>query len=121
MTLIGFHKLVLRLKPVLKFTAVRDGSSSRFTPSDVELPTIGPDRLFIQAYHSSFLDLVEVVMQRENLVWYRLDGSTEIKKRHQAIAQFKEPSREAKVFLLSLKAGGVGLNVSMTSAYTKQS
>ena len=51
-------------------------------------------------------------MERENLAWYRLDGSTEIKKRHQVISEFNEPSRKPKVFMLSLKAGGVGLNVS---------
>lgn len=68
-------------------------------------------RAIIFSQFTSFLDLIEVVVQRENLVWYRLDGSTDLKRRHQAISEFKEPSREPKVFLLSLKAGGVGLNV----------
>ena len=50
-------------------------------------------------------------MERENLAWYRLDGSTAVRKRHTAIEEFNAPSREPKVFLISLKAGGVGLNV----------
>ncbi|KAI5124124.1 hypothetical protein M0805_000937 [Coniferiporia weirii] len=68
-------------------------------------------RAIVFSQFTSFLDLIEVVLQRENLVWYRLDGSTEIKKRHHAIAEFNTPSRKPKVFMLSLKAGGVGLNL----------
>ncbi|THH10977.1 hypothetical protein EW145_g955 [Phellinidium pouzarii] len=60
---------------------------------------------------TSFLDLIEVVMQRENLVWYRLDGSMDIRKRHHTIMEFNAPSRKPKIFMLSLKAGGVGLNL----------
>lgn len=68
-------------------------------------------RAIVFSQFTSFLDLIEVVMLRERLQWYRLDGSTDLKRRHQAITEFREPSREPKVFLLSLKAGGVGLNV----------
>ncbi|KAL5535720.1 RAD5 [Sanghuangporus sanghuang] len=71
-------------------------------------------RAIIFSQFTSFLDLIEIVMDRENLAWYRLDGSTEIKKRHQIITEFNNPSRAPKVFMLSLKAGGVGLN--LTSA-----
>ncbi|KAL5534034.1 hypothetical protein ACEPAG_494 [Sanghuangporus baumii] len=71
-------------------------------------------RAIIFSQFTSFLDLIEVVLDRENLAWYRLDGSTEIKKRHQIIAEFNTASRAPKVFMLSLKAGGVGLN--LTSA-----
>lgn len=60
---------------------------------------------------TSFLDLIQVVLQRENLAWLRLDGSMDLKKRQQAIADFNSPSRKPKAFMLSLKAGGVGLNV----------
>ncbi|KAH8119981.1 SNF2 family N-terminal domain-containing protein [Phellopilus nigrolimitatus] len=71
-------------------------------------------RVVIFSQFTSFLSLIEVVLQREKLAWYRLDGSTEIKKRQQVIAEFNAPSRKPKVFMLSLKAGGVGLN--LTSA-----
>ena len=36
----------------------------------------------------------------------------DVKKRNEAIAGFKASSRDAKVLIISLKAGGVGLNVS---------
>lgn len=58
------------------------------------------------------MDLIQVVLEREGLSWYRFDGTMDIKKRQSAVAGFKETSREPKVLIISLKAGGVGLNVS---------
>lgn len=60
---------------------------------------------------TSFLDLIEVVLQRERLDFYRFDGSMDIKKRNEAVSEFKANSRRPKVLIVSLKAGGVGLNV----------
>jgi DNA repair protein RAD5 len=60
---------------------------------------------------TSFLDLIEVVLQREGLDWYRFDGSMDIKKRNEAASEFRSASRKPKVLIVSLKAGGVGLNV----------
>ena len=52
-------------------------------------------------------------MEREDLEWHRFDGTMDIKKRNAAVTGFKVPSREPKVLIVSLKAGGVGLNVSL--------
>ena len=41
----------------------------------------------------------------------------DIKKRNEAVSGFKAPSREPKVMIISLKAGGVGLNVSATVTF----
>jgi len=51
------------------------------------------------------------VLQRERFEQYRFDGSMDLKKRNAAIAGFKSPSRKPKVLIVSLKAGGVGLNL----------
>lgn len=61
---------------------------------------------------TSFLDLIEVVLKRERLDWYRFDGSMDIKRRNEAVSEFRSASRKPKVLIVSLKAGGVGLNVS---------
>jgi DNA repair protein RAD5 len=61
---------------------------------------------------TSFLDLIQVALDRERLTWYRFDGTMDIKKRQAAVSEFKAPSRSPKVMIISLKAGGVGLNVS---------
>jgi DNA repair protein RAD5 len=60
---------------------------------------------------TSFLDLIEVVLQRERFDQYRFDGSMDIKKKNAAVSEFRSPSRKPKVLIVSLKAGGVGLNV----------
>lgn len=57
------------------------------------------------------MDLIEVVLKREDIPCLRFDGSMDIKKRQAAVAEFNSPSRRPKTFILSLKAGGVGLNV----------
>lgn len=60
---------------------------------------------------TSFLDLIEVELDHLGIPYFRLDGST--KNREKVVSDYNEcPS--ACVFLLSLKAGGVGLN--LTSA-----
>ena len=57
-----------------------------------------------------------MVLRRERLEWYRFDGSMDIKKRNEAVSEFKCASRKPKVLIVSLKAGGVGLNVSFSAA-----
>ncbi len=68
-------------------------------------------RAVVFSQFTSFLDLIQKVLEREGLPWYRFDGSMDIKKRNEAVTVFKAPSREPKVLIISLKAGGVGLNV----------
>ncbi|RPD82238.1 hypothetical protein L226DRAFT_541643 [Lentinus tigrinus ALCF2SS1-7] len=68
-------------------------------------------RAVVFSQFTSFLDLIQAVLERENLPWYRFDGSMDIKKRNEAVAGFKASSRDAKVLIISLKAGGVGLNM----------
>lgn len=68
-------------------------------------------RCVIFSQFTSFLDLIEVVLQREGLPSGRFDGSMDVKKRTAAIADFKASSQGPKALVVSLKAGGVGLNV----------
>ena len=52
-------------------------------------------------------------MDKDGYEQYRYDGSMDVKKRTRAIQEFKEPSevKGPKIMIVSLKAGGVGLNV----------
>ena len=59
---------------------------------------------------TSFLDLVEEELRTKGLPLFRLDGSTPVSKRKGIVDGFQE-SRTPAVFLLSLKAGGRGLNL----------
>jgi DNA repair protein RAD5 len=55
---------------------------------------------------TSFMDLIQTVLQREHFDQFRFDGTMDVKKRKEAIEGFREPSRKPKVLLVSLKAGG---------------
>lgn len=56
-----------------------------------------------------FLEIVRQWVESEGIPYQYLDGSTPQKQRETAIRQFQ--SGEGDVFLISLKAGGVGLNL----------
>jgi non-specific serine/threonine protein kinase len=63
---------------------------------------------------TSFLDIVEKRIKTEGMSFVRLDGSTPVKKRKEIVKNFQE-GKEQGVFLLSLKAGGQGLNLTKAS------
>jgi DNA repair protein RAD5 len=71
-------------------------------------------RAVVFSQFTSFLDLIEIALQRECFKFYRYDGSMDIKKRNAAISEFSSSSRHSKILIVSLKAGGVGLNVRST-------
>ncbi len=62
---------------------------------------------------TSFLTQIEPALTRANITFLRLDGSMAQKARAAVLAKFQEMS-QFTVLLLSLRAGGVGLN--LTSA-----
>jgi len=59
---------------------------------------------------TSFLDLVEPALEEQELPFLRLDGSTPVGERKKLVEAFQK-SEKPLVFLLSLKAGGRGLNL----------
>ncbi|KAF5392416.1 hypothetical protein D9757_002302 [Collybiopsis confluens] len=68
-------------------------------------------RAVVFSQFTSFLDLIELALERENFEHFRYDGTLDVKKRHRVVTAFKEASRRPKVLCISLKAGGVGLNL----------
>lgn len=64
---------------------------------------------------TSFLSLIEPALARANMHFVRLDGSMSQKTRTAVLSEFRD-SKKFTILLISLKAGGVGLN--LTSART---
>ncbi|MDC0036648.1 DEAD/DEAH box helicase [bacterium] len=60
------------------------------------------------------LDLLEKICEQGCLDYLRLDGKTSQLKRKKNISTFQESTR-SKIFLISLKAGGLGLNLTKAS------
>src|SRR5579863_7128 len=83
---------------------------------------IGQLKELLEAGHSalvfsqftSFLDLLEEPLKEAVIPFLRLDGSTATEKRKRLVVGFQEGEQPA-VFLLSLKAGGQGLNLTKAS------
>ncbi len=59
---------------------------------------------------TSYLDIVEAGLKRHHLPYLRLDGSTPVPQRKKLVESFQD-SAAPTVFLISLKAGGKGLNL----------
>ena len=59
------------------------------------------------------LDLVEPLLAKAGISFLRLDGTTKASRRTHLVEQFQRG--EADLFLISLKAGGVGLNLTTAS------
>lgn len=64
--------------------------------------------------YTKVLDLIEKHLQEEGVAYVRLDGSTSTAHRKQRVAEFQDENGPP-VFLVSLKAGGVGLNLTRAS------
>lgn len=67
----------------------------------------GGHRVLVFSQFTSMLDLIGEALEGQGTVYCRLDGST--KNREDVVRQFQEG--DIPVFLISLKAGGVGLNL----------
>ncbi|KAI9397816.1 hypothetical protein POPTR_003G083400v4 [Populus trichocarpa] len=63
---------------------------------------------------TSFLDLLEIPLKRRGIGFLRFDGKLAQKQRERTLKEFNE-TREKMVLLMSLKAGGVGLNLTAAS------
>lgn len=71
-------------------------------------------RAVVFSQFTGFLDLIEVALDRDKFPWVRLDGSMSQKQRTKALKLFSTKSDKPRIFIISLRAGGVGLN--LTSA-----
>ncbi|ONK56914.1 uncharacterized protein A4U43_C10F14580 [Asparagus officinalis] len=63
---------------------------------------------------TAFLDLLEIPLSRRNFTFLRLDGTLNQQQREKVINQFTEDDN-ILVLLMSLKAGGVGINLTAAS------
>lgn len=70
----------------------------------------GGHKLLVFSQFTEMLHLIEASLQQRSIGYTYLDGSTTVAKRKKAVEDFQEKN-EIRVFLISLKAGGVGLNL----------
>ncbi|GMI95934.1 hypothetical protein like AT5G43530 [Hibiscus trionum] len=63
---------------------------------------------------TSFLDLLEIPLKRRGIGFLRFDGKLVQKQRERVLKEFND-TKEKMVLLMSLRAGGVGLNLTAAS------
>lgn len=66
-------------------------------------------RILLFSQFTSMLSIIKERLDKEGIEYFYLDGSTKSKLRGQMVQSFNNGERE--VFLISLKAGGTGLNL----------
>ena len=70
-------------------------------------------KILLFSQFTSVLDNIKTIFDAEGIEYFYLDGSTKASERVSLVNEFNN-SNKVKVFLISLKAGGTGLN--LTSA-----
>ncbi|MDK0563929.1 SNF2-related protein [Clostridium perfringens] len=71
-------------------------------------------KILLFSQFTSVLQKIEEDFKKEDISYLYLDGGTSAKERIERVKRFNEDSN-IKVFLISLKAGGVGLNLTSAS------
>jgi ATP-dependent helicase STH1/SNF2 len=57
------------------------------------------------------MDLLEIYLSLTNIRYLRLDGATKAEDRFESMAEFNKAESIYSVFVLSTRAGGLGLNL----------
>lgn len=73
----------------------------------------GKNQLLLFSQFTTALDIIAARLSREGIPYYMLTGSTSKEKRAQMATDFNQD--KTPVFLISLKAGGTGLNLTAAS------
>lgn len=77
-----------------------------------ELKNIIPNhKALVFSQFTGMLDLLEISFKKHGLAYCRLDGSTPIPQRQELVNNFQRDDSTEKIFLISLKAGNAGLNL----------
>lgn len=96
--------------PELCFEGYKDGSAKLEACVDlVRSASEGGHKILLFSQFTSMLDILAKRMKEENISFYTITGATPKEKRLQLVKAFN--GDDTKLFLISLKAGGVGLNL----------
>eukprot|EP01127_Copromyxa_protea_P012501 TRINITY_DN3273_c1_g1_i1.p1 TRINITY_DN3273_c1_g1~~TRINITY_DN3273_c1_g1_i1.p1 ORF type:complete len:1118 (-),score=262.66 TRINITY_DN3273_c1_g1_i1:18-3371(-) len=88
-------------------------SAGKFELLDRILPKLKATghRILIFSQMTSTMDVMEDYFKMKEHVYLRLDGSTKADERGDLLAKFNAPDSKYFIFLLSTRAGGLGLNL----------
>lgn len=110
---------LLRLRQICDHPALVN-SSEELQDSSVKINELtrevkenaGNHKLLVFSQFTQMLQLIKKEFDEAGIQYCYLDGSTALPKRKEQVEKFQE-NENVKAFLISLKAGGVGLNLTM--------
>lgn len=70
----------------------------------------GNHKILLFSGYTSMFDIIEKELEAEGIKYFKLTGQTKVGDRIKLVDEFNE-NQDIKVFLISLKAGGTGLNL----------
>ena len=94
------------------FISNYDGESSKLNQC-IELvkdAVVSGHKILLFSSYSSMLEIIEEKLKKEKIKHFKLTGKTQVGDRIKLVEEFNN-NDEIKVFLISLKAGGTGLNL----------
>ncbi|XP_050080079.1 transcription termination factor 2 isoform X1 [Anopheles maculipalpis] len=103
-------KLMLKTNPIFRLD--RASSKIEKTMELLEEKIFHTDdKAIIVSQWTSMLDILGTHLAARNVAFVSLTGKVPVKLRNDIVLAFNKPSGKAKIMLLSLTAGGVGLNL----------
>ena len=97
-------------EPSLCYSGYRSGSAKLKTCMELlENGTAAGHKILLFSQFTSMLEIIAKQLKKEKIPYYMLTGATPKRERMQLAASFQKD--DVKVFLISLKAGGTGLNL----------
>lgn len=96
----------------------KQGPSLNSTKVDFLIENLGQlmeekHKVLVFSQFTTYLDIIQDKIREQGWKFARIDGSQTIKKRTEMVEYFQEG--DAQIFLISLKAGGFGLNLTAAS------
>ena len=70
----------------------------------------GGHKILLFSGYTSMFEIIEKELKKHNIKYFKLTGATKVDERMKMVDEFNENSN-IKLFLISLKAGGTGLNL----------
>lgn len=67
-------------------------------------------KILLFSSYTSMFEIIEKELKKQDIKYFKLTGSTKVDERVELVDEFNQ-NKEVKVFLISLKAGGTGLNL----------
>ena len=97
--------------PSLFISDYKDGSSKLDQCIEIIEDAInGGHKILLFSGYTSMFQIIEKELKERNITYVKLTGATKVDERIKLVDEFNANS-EIKVFLISLKAGGTGLNL----------